>query len=154
MEFELEGQPPAGNPAGNLVIMVPGGGWIRPYPALAVGATFTVAFPSPPHDFNEIVWPEVPEIAAWSITWSNFTAFTIGVDDGISETKDPDGDQPVTQFDFVTGDPLPDSAVVVEFVYEGSGTPSLTQWGLIILLIIMASIATWVVFKKRRVVAV
>lgn len=32
--------------------------------------------------------------------------------------------------------------------------PSLTQWGLIILLVVMAGIATWVVLKKRRVVAV
>jgi hypothetical protein len=33
-----------------------------------------------------------------------------------------------------------------------TGAPSLTQWGLITLLIIMAGIATWVVLKKRRVV--
>ena len=31
--------------------------------------------------------------------------------------------------------------------------PSLTQWGLITLLVIMAGIATWVVLKRRRVVA-
>ena len=31
-------------------------------------------------------------------------------------------------------------------------TPSLTQWGLIILLVVLAGIATWVVLKRRRVV--
>ena len=30
--------------------------------------------------------------------------------------------------------------------------PSLTQWGLIILLVVLAGIATWVVLKRRRVV--
>lgn len=35
---------------------------------------------------------------------------------------------------------------------EFYGAPSLTQWGLIIMLIVLAGIATWVVLKRRRVV--
>jgi len=39
------------------------------------------------------------------------------------------------------------------FVITGrEKVPSLTQWGLIILLVVLAGIATWVVFKRRRVV--
>ena len=52
--------------------------------------------------------------------------------------------------------PSGDSVIVsvllsVAAVRTGEG-PSLTQWGLIILLVILAGIATWVVLKKRRIV--
>jgi hypothetical protein len=38
------------------------------------------------------------------------------------------------------------------FCFSTDRVPSLTQWGLIILLVILAGIATWVVLKRRRIV--
>jgi hypothetical protein len=52
-------------------------------------------------------------------------------------------------------DPTTGGSIDLAFVITGPPPPpepSLTQWGLIILLVIMAGIATWVVLKKRRVV--
>jgi hypothetical protein len=52
---------------------------------------------------------------------------------------------------------LPEDTVTVSVLLSvaarqiGDG-PSLSQWGLIILLVVLAGIATWVVLKRRRIV--
>jgi hypothetical protein len=63
-----------------------------------------------------------------------------------SSTYDPN------QGKFVSG--ALSSRTLYDFVVECpiEPTPSLTQWGLIILLMVMAGIATWVVLKRRKVV--
>ena len=55
---------------------------------------------------------------------------------------------------WVEGDtcPIVEEYLIRNIFPDYEPTPSLTQWGLIILLVIMAGIATWVVLKRRRVV--
>ena len=52
---------------------------------------------------------------------------------------------------------IPESPVTLDLAFVITGRhcpfPTMTQWGLIILLVIMAGIATWVVLKRRRVIA-
>ncbi len=151
MESELEGMG-AGNGPGNLVVWVVGqGGWIFPYPASAPGATFTVAFPAPPHDSNEIVYPEVPEVGAWTITYTNNTPALIGMDGSVVETDDPDGNQPPTPFD-LEGDPPDTMDVLITIGQER--VPSVTNWGLIILALLLVVSAVYVIYRRRQVAQV
>jgi hypothetical protein len=168
MEFELEGPAKKGiiSP-GVLVIKVPGGGWMYDYGSLAAGQTFTIACPAGAgHDFPGIVWEErrVQEIGGWRITYKNNTATPILVDCGISECVDPirsgcttcDPNQPdhcilaETPFDFVGDVPIePD--ILIEIVREPTGkVPTLTQWGLIILVILVVGSGIWLMIKRRR----
>ena len=54
-------------------------------------------------------------------------------------------------------DPIEGTTIDLAFVITGPPpppTPSLTQWGLIILLVVLSGIAAWVVLKRRKVVTV
>lgn len=147
MEFEIAGGP-AGNLAGVLAVTVPGGGWAFPYPALLAGEKFTVAFPGPPtHAFNEIVWAEVPERGAWTITYTNLTAAALEVDGGISETKDLDGNVPPTEFDFGEEGPPP-CDVLIEL--ELTPIPAVSEWGMIVMVLLALTAGTVVFARWRR----
>ena len=150
MEFELEGPTLVG---GNLIIAVPGGGWIRPFPALGAGDNFCIA------DHGGIpagcvaggpgiIWLEAPEVGPWGAFLSSLVAVTIGVDSSVVERPD-NGDQLPTPFDF-TFAPVPDPNDVFVFFEPPPEAPALGAWGVVALVLALLTTSGIVIARWRQ----
>ena len=142
IEVELINPGPAVIPAGNLVVSVPGAFWNIPFGAVAVGAKVQAVLGL---GAGELQWAEAPEVGPWVATYTNNMAVPVDVDGGVSELDTTPPHAPVLSS--TPGTP-PSGSVTIAFG-STAPIPTVSEWGLIVLTLLLLIAAT-ILFARRR----